>query len=69
MPCFFLGPGYRIAGAKKKRTRTIVLDSLDHLEVQLISMKNATLPTTAMTMCMSMHMRTLWVRSLADSSI
>jgi len=45
------------------------LDSLDHLEVKLISMKSATLPTTAMIMCMSMHMRMLWVRSLADSSI
>jgi hypothetical protein len=32
-------------------------------------MKTATLPTTAMVMCMSMHMRKLWVRSLADSSI
>jgi len=46
-----------------------VLDSLDHLEVQLISMKNATLPTMAMIMCMSIYMRKLWVRSLADSSI
>jgi len=46
-----------------------VLDSLEHLEVQMISMKNATLPTMAMIMCMSMHMRMLWVRSLADSSI
>jgi hypothetical protein len=67
MPCFFLGPGYPIARAKKKRTRTIVVDSLDHLEVQLNSMKNATLPTMAMIMCM--HMRKLWVRSLAERSI
>ena len=44
-----------------------MLDSLDHLEVQMISMKNETLPTMAMIMCM--HMRKLWVRSLADSSI
>ena len=42
------------------------LDSLDLLEVQLTSMKNATLPTMAM--MMRMHMRTLWVRSLAVSS-
>jgi len=44
-----------------------VLDSFDHLQVQLISMKNATLPTIAMIMRMSM--RKLWVRSLAVSSI
>ena len=46
-----------------------MLDSLDHLEVQLIAMKSATLPTTVMVMCMSIYMRKLWVRSLADSSI
>jgi hypothetical protein len=44
-----------------------VLDTPAHLEVELISMKNATLPT--MSMIMRMSMRMLWVRSLAGRSI
>ena len=47
----------------------ISLDTPPTVEYKKKVMRNATFITRSMVMCMSMHMRTLWVRSLAEATI